>query len=150
MDSLDSLNGPSVTVILPFRWRTVVAVAVPLSSSPPVIFPLFVCCSNHSPTRLYAAWISGLLGSQFESSLMNMSMYFTLFLRVRLRRDLCPYDARRPPVSTPSARGAGNGDPGSPRPRDGPGSLFRVVSADQLGVTFCASSLLLRELTPFS
>src|SRR5438270_7883871 len=81
MASLDSLNGPSVTVVLPPRWRTVVAVFVALSSSPPVILPLFVYCSNHSPTRLYAAWISGLLGSQFESSLMNMSMYFTAFLR---------------------------------------------------------------------
>src|SRR5712692_10954125 len=49
--SLDSMNGPSVTVVLPFLRRTVVAVLGPCSSSPPTIFPDLLCSSNHWPIR---------------------------------------------------------------------------------------------------
>src|SRR5438105_3610252 len=45
--SLDSINGPSVTVTLPFLRETVVAVLGPRSSSPPTTFPSFVYFSNH-------------------------------------------------------------------------------------------------------
>ena len=43
------MNGPSVTVTLPFLRETVVAVLGPCSSWPPTIFPDFEYFSNHCP-----------------------------------------------------------------------------------------------------
>src|SRR6185503_1301826 len=61
--SFDSMNGPSLTFICPLTRRTVVAVLLFMSSSPPLMTPFAVRSPHHLPISAYFAsfWAFGVL-----------------------------------------------------------------------------------------
>src|SRR5207253_5128056 len=80
MISLDSMNGPSVTMGLPSLYRTVVAVWGPFNCSPPTILPARLYSSNHYSASFMPAAISsaGMVSKRSWSSMVptKSSTYF--------------------------------------------------------------------------
>src|SRR5438094_2161724 len=78
------MNGPSVTVTLPFLRETVVAVLGPCSSWPPTIFPDFEYFSNHCPDFSWSAIVCSRAApsSWFAPSIVppNNRTYFMAYL----------------------------------------------------------------------
>src|SRR6266545_5087276 len=81
MISLASMNGPSMTMGLPSRNWTVVAVWGPMSSCPSTNLPRRKWSANHSPARAYAAATSGFFARSSSSIVpANNSTYFMTYL----------------------------------------------------------------------
>src|SRR5438309_8490000 len=78
--SFDSMNGPSDTRMVPFTRRTVVAVRLGCSSTPPLRMPL---CSRSSDQRVmsaYTAATSSFGRSRNDSSFTNINTYVAIFV----------------------------------------------------------------------